>query len=185
MRLRGCVGGPSSPPSLNSWVTSGMSSNLSEPKLTHLTSELTCLSPHTALTQLKEMPGLSRVFEEDQRQLHEIAETRTKDSSSSSPCLGDSKAPSLTSEQGAAPHKDHLSIQDHPAPGLATLPAHVPSASTHLPHRPVPWGGGDRALGLCRPRVWPGSSPWEAWWHPQALCHKTPLPGGAEAPGPW
>lgn len=183
MRLRRCVGGPSSPPSL-SWVTSGMSPNLSEPQLTYLTNELTCPSPHTALTQLKEMPGLSRVFEEDQRQLHENTETRTKDFSLSLPCLGDSKAPSLTSEQGAAPHKDHLSIQDHPAPRLSTLPACVLSASTHLPHRPVPWGGDDRALGLCRPRVWTGSSPREAWWHPQALHHKTPLPGGAEAPGP-
>ena len=134
MRLRGCVGGPSSPPSLNSWVTSGMSSNLSEPKLTHLTSELTCLSPHTALTQLKEMPGLSRVFEEDQRQLHEIAETRTKDSSSSSPCLGDSKAPSLTSEQGAAPHKDHLSIQDHPAQGLQFILALLGGQQSPLSH---------------------------------------------------
>ena len=153
MRLRGCVRGPSSPPSLNSWVTLGMSPNLSEPQLTYLTNEPTCLSPHTALTQLKEMPGLSRVFEEDQNRLHENAETRTKDFSLSLPCLGDSKAPSLTSEQGAAPHKDHLSIQDHPAPGLATLPGFVLSASTHLPHRPVPWGGGDRALGLCRPGV--------------------------------
>lgn len=85
VRLRGCVRGPSSPPSLNSWVTSGMSPNLSEPQLTYLTNELTCPSPHTALTQLKEMLGLSRVFEEDQRRLHENAETRTKDFSLSLP----------------------------------------------------------------------------------------------------
>jgi len=142
-----------------------MSSNLSEPKLTHLTSELTCLSPHTALTQLKEIPGLSRVFEEDQRQLHEIAETRTKDSSSSSPCLGDSKAPS--------PQNRELHLTRTTCPSRTTRPqvwppflptSHQPQPTSHTDQfpgevvtEPLACAGPGSGLGPARGR--PGGTP--------------------------